>query len=98
MIREDDIVQLTVQYTIGHQLALVLGPDYDAAATRRMKAGTVLRVLAVRSDGMALVSSRLSPPRFWGTTFPVKVEHLIPYSDPETERIKAMVAPYLSTT
>jgi hypothetical protein len=76
MIKEDDVVQLTVQYAIGHQLALVAGPNNNPLKQRFLKPGTVLRVLAVRNDGMALCSTRLSPPRFWGTVFPVQVVHL----------------------
>lgn len=98
MIQEDDVVQLTRQYTIGHELSLVLGPDYDAAKTRRMKAGTVLRVLAVRNDGKALVSSRLSPPRFWGTTFPVDVADLVPYTGDRQFLGDGKVVPDASTT
>lgn len=81
MIREDDIVQLTRQHMISHALALVAGPDNDPTKQRKLKAGTVLRVLAVRADGYALVSTRLSPPRFWGTTFPIHTQHLVPYNE-----------------
>lgn len=79
MIKEDGMAQLTVPYTISHQLALVAGPNNDPLKKRLIKPGTVLRVLAVRDDGKALCSTRLNPPRIWGTVFPVDIAHLTPY-------------------